>query len=373
MVIHIKKLIHSVLLLSLLLTITTVAAGAVGIEEYTDVPADHWGREAMAWAVENGVMKGTSSTTMEPERELTRAEFATMLQRLVLTDEQRRTIERENPGILNDPIWPEREMDYALESGLVDDAFNYIGLTTEWSRPTSRGEMATMIDNAMHILGEPEPDITGAEKYVPDLGPGGGGHKSLLRVYVAGIIVGVDEAGTFDGGRVVTRATAATVAQRLADPTKRQPLDMSGPPPEKPVDPTFVPRTFYEGDGQGQGLPVEGDHYIAKDGTEYVLEIDYATGVLGFGIPACDYYGQNVDARGSRCEIGRNCTSNFRGQSGALLQGPDGSVFSRNQWALIMVGTNPETDGTNEGQLTADQLWVWRTKFNEWLWNGPKL
>ena len=49
--------------------------------QFTDVTADAWYAEAVSWAVEAGVVKGTSETTFDPEGNITREEIATMLYR----------------------------------------------------------------------------------------------------------------------------------------------------------------------------------------------------------------------------------------------------------------------------------------------------
>jgi hypothetical protein len=48
---------------------------------FTDVPADAYYAQAIAWAQRAGIVTGTSATTFEPERYVTRQEFATMLNR----------------------------------------------------------------------------------------------------------------------------------------------------------------------------------------------------------------------------------------------------------------------------------------------------
>ena len=41
-----------------------------------------WARDAMAWAVGEGIITGRTSTTLEPQGSVTRAEAAVMLQRI---------------------------------------------------------------------------------------------------------------------------------------------------------------------------------------------------------------------------------------------------------------------------------------------------
>ncbi len=48
---------------------------------FTDVPAGKWYSNAVAWAAANGVVKGTSATTFDPDADVTREQMTTMLVR----------------------------------------------------------------------------------------------------------------------------------------------------------------------------------------------------------------------------------------------------------------------------------------------------
>ena len=48
---------------------------------FTDVPADVWYADAVAWALKNGVTVGTSDTTFSPDQRCTRAQIVTFLWR----------------------------------------------------------------------------------------------------------------------------------------------------------------------------------------------------------------------------------------------------------------------------------------------------
>lgn len=48
-----------------------------------------WAKEAMAWAVRTGLIRGTSETTLSPEKTATRAEVAAILQRFLLGKEDK--------------------------------------------------------------------------------------------------------------------------------------------------------------------------------------------------------------------------------------------------------------------------------------------
>lgn len=53
---------------------------------FADVDPDAWYADAVQWAWENGITNGTSATTFEPDRPITRAELVTMLYRLKQTE-----------------------------------------------------------------------------------------------------------------------------------------------------------------------------------------------------------------------------------------------------------------------------------------------
>ena len=54
---------------------------AVGVNPFTDVAADAYYVDAVLWAVEEKVTKGTSETTFSPDADCTRAQIVTFLYR----------------------------------------------------------------------------------------------------------------------------------------------------------------------------------------------------------------------------------------------------------------------------------------------------
>lgn len=54
------------------------------LDAYTDgVQVSAYARQAMAWAVQEGLLTGTTSTTLEPQEQATRAQVAAILQRFI--------------------------------------------------------------------------------------------------------------------------------------------------------------------------------------------------------------------------------------------------------------------------------------------------
>ena len=64
-----------------LLAVNAHAANANKITDYGDAYG-HWAYEALAWAVDNGVLVGTSEDKLNPDGYLTRAQMAAMIDRL---------------------------------------------------------------------------------------------------------------------------------------------------------------------------------------------------------------------------------------------------------------------------------------------------
>ena len=56
-------------------------AKATGKTAFSDVPADSYFADAVAWAQANGVTTGTSETTFSPDSDCTRAQIVTFLYR----------------------------------------------------------------------------------------------------------------------------------------------------------------------------------------------------------------------------------------------------------------------------------------------------
>ena len=80
-----KKLISCVLSLVLALSLVPSAFAAEGasVDKFTDVPADAWYRDELAYALHNGYISGTSETTFAPDALVTRGQFVTIMGRML--------------------------------------------------------------------------------------------------------------------------------------------------------------------------------------------------------------------------------------------------------------------------------------------------
>ncbi|MFD2329592.1 glycosyl hydrolase [Cohnella sp. GCM10020058] len=114
-------------------------------KNFADVPASHWAIDVIKELAAKQIVGGTSETTFEPGRTITRAEFTQLLAgALKLTDEGTQSFADVSAG-----AWYAKPIALAAEAGIVtgrgDGTFDPGGAIT-------RQEMATMIVKAYHYL-----------------------------------------------------------------------------------------------------------------------------------------------------------------------------------------------------------------------------
>ena len=76
-----KKLLALLFAVVMLIQTLPITGFAADVEGFVDFPIGSWSEEAMTAAVDNGLLVGTSETTIEPRKNLTRAEFAAIVTR----------------------------------------------------------------------------------------------------------------------------------------------------------------------------------------------------------------------------------------------------------------------------------------------------
>lgn len=82
-----KKLISYVLAVVMVLSLVPSAfAAESGVSKFTDIPANAWYLDELAYAVEHGYISGTSANTFSPDAQVTRAQFVTILGRMLNVD-----------------------------------------------------------------------------------------------------------------------------------------------------------------------------------------------------------------------------------------------------------------------------------------------
>lgn len=112
---------------------------------FTDVASSSWYSSAVDWAVENGIVNGTSDSTFSPDKSVTRQEIATILQRYAkyknadVTQTADLSKYTDNSSISS---WASDAMAWAVNKGIIT------GATTNTLAPSAnatRAQVATML------------------------------------------------------------------------------------------------------------------------------------------------------------------------------------------------------------------------------------
>lgn len=144
-----------------------------GSSGFTDLDAD-WYRDAVAWATENGITQGTSTTTFSPDNHLTREQFVTMLYRYA-----------EKKGLdLSSYITPQEETTLDLDDAVVQEDYT-----------TQGGDLNQF------------PDSGQVSDYA---------ERAMQWAVSQGIVTGTPE-GTLDPQGTATRAEMATMLARYSN------------------------------------------------------------------------------------------------------------------------------------------------------------
>ncbi len=204
-------------LLALALTVAMVPETfAVDSGSITDI-SGHWAESSIQWAIENNVFKGSSATSFQPDDDMTRGMFVTVLGRMagVVADNYQNTtysLFQDVPtGAYYTPYvnWAVR---YGISSGVTDGLFEPDALITREQMAVLLVRYASIYNYQMVKVGE---NVTEAfadadciSEYAAD---------SVETMRKVGVFTGeVQNDGVyFDPAGNVTRAECAVVLQRL--------------------------------------------------------------------------------------------------------------------------------------------------------------
>ena len=185
---------------------------------FSDVPADAWYAEAIAYCRQNGIMSGTTSTTFAPEATLTRAMLATVLHRM-----------SDTPAVSDPPAftdaaagsWYSDAVSWAAKTGVIS---GYGGGTFGVNDPTTREQAVTIL---WRYAGEPESAGTAG---VSDAASISAWAQAAVRWAGAnGILDGMLENNRFDPKANIKRGEVASMLYHyLSSSTSGQPEPAAG-------------------------------------------------------------------------------------------------------------------------------------------------
>ena len=146
-----KRIIAWILVLASCIGLISVTAGAAQLP-FTDVAADAYYAEPVAWAVEKGITNGMTETTFAPDATCTRGQVVTFLHRAAGTPEPTQTTHnftdiRETDYFYKAVLWA---VEKGITNGMTETTFAPDGTCT-------RGQVVTFLHRT---AGTPEPTET---------------------------------------------------------------------------------------------------------------------------------------------------------------------------------------------------------------------
>lgn len=166
--------------------------------EFTDVPAGKWYAAPVAWAVENNITNGATTTTFAPTDSCTQEQILTFLYRA-----QRNTSDTPAPASAEDMA---AAVSWAREQGMIDDSFNGKELCTR----------ATAVSYIWQALGSPD----AAASSFSDVSAGASYASAVNWAVEIGVTEGTGN-GAFSPSNTCDRATIVTFLQRAYVPSAR--------------------------------------------------------------------------------------------------------------------------------------------------------
>lgn len=207
-----KKLLSLALALVMCLSLMPGAFAAEGasVDKFTDVPADAWYKEELAYAVYNGYISGTSATTFSPEGNITRGQFVTILGRMLKVDTGAYTSSKFTD--VDASSWYGPYVAWAASEGYVN------GTSSTTFAPGNNitvEQMGTILANYIHKSGVVLTGTTPQEQYA-DANTISGWAKDNMELMALYNLLPVDEKGNVSPRKAATRAEAAVSLVRLA-------------------------------------------------------------------------------------------------------------------------------------------------------------
>ncbi len=171
---------------------------------FKDMSGFEWAEEAVDTLNKKGIVYGMTEDTFAPEREITRAEFVTLLMRgFELIGEDAVCDFADVP----DGSWYYPAVAMAYSMGVVN---GYDGNTFGANDKVSRQDMASMISRLLSKLGFTMPEIRAYETFADDSDISEYAKDAVAELYKGGVINGVGER-RFDPKSTANRAAAAQI------------------------------------------------------------------------------------------------------------------------------------------------------------------
>ena len=212
-----KRFLSAILLCAALVILLSITVTASNVLDYLDVPKDHWAYNEIMNMTKRSLFKGTSVdkngiATFSPDNTMKRSEFIVVLTRFLYADELDSITVSPNP-------WYASNYTIALKHGLLTSEELDNG---DLDKPCTRQEMSMLLVRAAYIANQEVATNLIPNEKISDFNQISSNYKQyVLQAYSLGLLVGVDDRGTFNPQGILNRAQAATAIYRLIDPSTR--------------------------------------------------------------------------------------------------------------------------------------------------------
>jgi len=179
--------------------------------QFADVNEASWygydHQKVVADAYEFGLMQGVGTAGFAPNGQVTLAEAITMAARI------HSIYQTGSDTFVQGVPWYQVYVDYAIFNGIIQstDFPNY-------TRAATRAELAYIFSKALPVSEFTQQNTV---HQLPDVNSGTAYSSSIILLYQAGVLTGSDAEGTFNPTLSITRAEAAAIISRVAQPMKR--------------------------------------------------------------------------------------------------------------------------------------------------------
>lgn len=216
-----KKIISSLFAVATLSVMLSPLMQTTNATTFKDVSSSHWAKAAIDEAVSKGYFKGYADGTFKPGAQVTRAEFAVLLDRVSSNEKA------EGKGTFTDITgnWSEKEVNEAIAKGFLtpSDYPNGFKPTTpltrkEMAKWMSSGLATSSADYKQALSDTANTVVPVAEYFKKTMSTSEYPYVSLMMG--TGLMSGYAD-GTFGASKTTTRAEAAVILVRLANVQKQ--------------------------------------------------------------------------------------------------------------------------------------------------------
>lgn len=183
--------------------------------QFKDVANNSWYSESVSLVYEYGLMNGKTSTTFEPDGNITIAETIALASRL------HSIYYGDNYEFTQSVPWYSSYVAYAQSNGIFADT----GIT-DYNENITRWKFAEIIASSLPDTAFAEINSI-ADGTIPDVRLGDEGGNEIYKLYRAGILTGNDQLGTFTPHTFINRASVAAILSRIVDTSLRKVLAIS--------------------------------------------------------------------------------------------------------------------------------------------------